>query len=126
MKICFPVEEFAGLQSTLFGHFGSAPRFLLVDTETREIRELSNADQDHAHGMCNPLRALGNVVVDAIVVGGIGAGALSGLRRAGIKVFQAQAPSVADNLACLAEAELPELTPEQVCGGHPDGQDCCH
>ena len=126
MKICFPVASNEGMDSPVFGHFGSAPRFVVVDTETRQMRELVNRDLHHAHGACSPLRALGGQEVDGIVVGGIGAGALMGLNRAGLKVYRAQGMTVADNLACLAQGALFELTADQVCGGHAHGHDCGH
>jgi len=47
MKICFPVKEDKGLSSTIFGHFGSAPMFLVVDSESGEVTPLINEDKDH-------------------------------------------------------------------------------
>lgn len=124
MKICIPVERNEGLESAVYGHFGSAPLFVVVDTESREVREIANRDLHHAHGSCSPLKAIGSEVVDAVVVGGIGAGALQGLNRAGLKVYQAQGVTVAENLACFHLGGLHELTPGQTCGGH--GGSCGH
>jgi predicted Fe-Mo cluster-binding NifX family protein len=118
MKICFPVERNEGLDSPVYAHFGSAPLFVVVDTETLVIRETGNRDLHHAHGACSPLKALGDEAVDAIVVGGIGAGALAGLNRAGLTVYRAIGATIADNLAMLVHVELPVLTPAGVCGGH--------
>lgn len=128
MKICFPVPEDEGLESKVYGHFGSAPMFVVVDTELREVRAVDNKDQHHGHGSCRPLKALGGEDVDAIVVGGIGAGALQGLNRAGLKVYQAQGATVADNISCLAQEDLPELMADQTCSGHGHGHShgCSH
>jgi predicted Fe-Mo cluster-binding NifX family protein len=130
MKVCFPVAQNHGLESRVFNHFGSAPIFLVVDSESRTVSEVVNRDLGHAHGACRPLRALGGAEVDAIAVGGIGAGALSGLKQAGLTVYQAQAGTIADNLECMARQELAELTMQQVCGGHGHehghGHDCSH
>jgi len=76
MKVCFPVQNNDGVQSMVFDHFGSAPMFLIVDTETRTLAVINNRDQHHAHGSCNPLKALDQQTVDAVIVGGIGGGAL--------------------------------------------------
>lgn len=122
MTICFPVIQNQGIQSEVYAHFGSAPMFLLVDSETQQVHEVINRDLHHAHGACKPLKALGGATVDAIVVGGIGGGALAGLQRAGLKVFLAQGETIADNLACLGEEDLPELTADQVCGAHGHSQ----
>jgi len=126
MKLCIPVERNEGLESPVYGHFGSAPLFVVVDTETSEVLEIINRDLHHAHGACSPLKALGGVEVDAIAVGGIGAGALMGLNRAGLKVYQALEGTIADNLAMMAQVELPELSADQACGGHGHGHGCAH
>ena len=118
MKICFPVSENKGLDSPVYNHFGSAPMFLLVDVEQRSVTEEVNRDVNHQHGACRPLRALGGQEVDAIVVGGIGGGALSGLNRAGYKVYQSATGTIAENLDLLLGQGLAELTPAQTCGGH--------
>lgn len=124
MKLCIPVERNEGMESLVYGHFGSAPMFVVVDTETREMREIVNRDLHHSQGACSPLKALGSEKVDAVVVGGIGMGALNGLNRAGLKVYQAQGLTVAENLTSFHLAALPELTPGQTCGGHSHG--CGH
>jgi len=74
LKICFPTENLQGLESVVFSHFGSAPGFVVVDTESNGIEEINNNDLHHAHGMCQPLKALGGLSVDAVAVGGIGMG----------------------------------------------------
>lgn len=134
MKICFPVQDNQGLSSNVFGHFGSAPQFVVVDSETREVGQVINRDLHHQHGSCSPLKALGGQAVDAIIVGGIGGGALAGLRRAGLKVFQAGAARLDDNLELLARNELNEIGDDMVCGahghehghGHGHGHGCAH
>lgn len=118
MKICFPTTSNEGLESSVYGHFGSAPMFLIIDTEAGTVTGQVNRDLVHAHGQCQPLRAMSGQEVDAIVVGGIGAGALRGLNRAGLKVYRSQGGKIADDLACLVQEGLEELTPDQVCGGH--------
>ena len=124
MKICFPVERNEGLESPVYGHFGSAPLFVVVDSDTQDVTEVNNRDLHHSHGACSPIKALGGQDVDAIVVGGIGGGALRGLSMAGLKVYRALGKTIADNFVCLSMGELPELTPDQVCGGH--GNACGH
>jgi predicted Fe-Mo cluster-binding NifX family protein len=126
MKICFPVETNEGMNSTVFGHFGSAPLFMLVDTDTNTIAPIQNQDQHHTHGSCNPMKALDNQQVDAIVVGGIGAGALTRLNQMGITVHRAQAESIQDNLAMFKAQSLPVLTTQGCCGGHSNDGKCAH
>jgi len=126
MKVCFPVASNEGLQSPVYNHFGSAPLFVVVDTDSGEVAEVINRDLHHAHGACSPVKALGGHAVDAVVVGGIGGGALNGLTRAGIRVFRAEAPSIAENVARLQDGGLPQWAPGQTCGGHGHGHGCSH
>ncbi|MEN6615618.1 MAG: NifB/NifX family molybdenum-iron cluster-binding protein [Syntrophorhabdus sp.] len=124
MNICFAVQKDEGIDSVVYGHFGSAPAFVVVNTVEENISTVTNRDRDHVHGACNPMKAIGDAVVDAVVVGGIGAGALTRLNAEGIKVFKAVENTIKGNLALFHENKLPELTINHTCGGH--GQGCAH
>ena len=126
MKICFPVTVANGIESEVYGHFGSAPAFVFVETESNAITALENSHSDHEHGACNPLKTIGNQNIDALVVSGIGYGALSKLHQAGIKVFQALAPTVQENITMLKAQNLPEFTLQNTCAGHGHGGGCGH
>jgi|GEM_PF-5690293 len=63
--------------------------------------------------------------MEAVVVGGIGMGALLGLRAAGIKVFRAAEGTVADAVRQVKAAELPEIDENGACAGH-GGDHSCH
>lgn len=58
MRICFPVEALEGLDSKVYEHFGSAPGFVIVDTDVNTVEEIDNGDLHHGPGMCQPLKAL--------------------------------------------------------------------
>ena len=126
MKICFPVQKDDGLDSAVYNHFGSAPIFVVVDTDNNSIASINNRDQHHTHGACNPMKALDHQKVDAIVVGGIGAGALSRLNDMGITVHRAQAETIASNMELFAAKNLPVLTLQGCCGGHSKDGGCAH
>ena len=126
VNICIPVTADRGLESPVSGHFGSAPIYMLVDLETRKANALANARAVHEHGACRPLDALAGHDVDAIVVGGIGAGALMKLQGAGIRVFRATAPTVAGCLDAFAKNEVEEIGPGGACGRHGHGHDDDH
>ena len=126
MKICFPVQEDEGIDSAVYNHFGSAPMFVVFDTDTNSFATINNRDQHHSHGACNPMKALDNQKVDAIVVGGIGAGALTRLNQMGIVVHRAQAATIRDNMAMFASQSLPALTLQGCCVGHSDDGGCAH
>jgi predicted Fe-Mo cluster-binding NifX family protein len=122
MNICIPVEQDLGLKSAVFGHFGSAPLFMIADTETGLCRAVVNSNEHHSHGMCQPLAALSNENLGAVVVSGIGGGALNKLHLAGIKVFRATPGTVEETLAAFRAGTLEEFAANQTCGGHQHGQ----
>jgi predicted Fe-Mo cluster-binding NifX family protein len=124
MKICFPVKEIADMDSEVYGHFGSAPAFILVDSLTEDVTVIENPDQNHSHGMCNPTGALEGQKVDAVVVGGIGGGALMKLNGAGIRVYRAAGKTVRDNMELFAANALPRFLPGHICSGHSGA--CAH
>lgn len=126
VNICIPVTADRGLESPVSGHFGSAPIFMLVDVETRQARALTNTRAVHEHGACRPLDALAGNEIDALVVGGIGAGALMKLQGAGIRVFRATAPTVAGCLDAFLRNEAEEIGPGGACGRHGHGHDEDH
>jgi len=126
MKVCFPVQTNEGLESRVHNHFGSAPAFVVVDMTTNALSTITNNDQHHAHGACNPIKALDNHKVHAIVVGGIGGGALSRLNQAGIRVYRAEASSIRENIDMFMSDRLQEYTLQQCCGGHAGGHECAH
>lgn len=128
MKVCFPVQNDQGIESAVYNHFGSAPVFVVIDTVANTVMSVSNRDQHHAHGACNPIKALDNQQVDAVIVGGIGGGALGKLNAMGIAVHRAQGATIRENLALLQANSLPLLTLQGCCGGHGHGHGggCSH
>jgi predicted Fe-Mo cluster-binding NifX family protein len=125
MKICFPAETLQGMNSVVYGHFGSAPGFVIVDTQDMSAEEIQNGDLHHAHGMCQPLKALGGKAVDAVVVAGIGMGAMMGLQAQGITVYRAVQGTVRQNVELIQEQKLPQFEAKFTCAGHAGGG-CAH
>ena len=125
MKVCFAVQKDDGVESVVYGHFGSAPAFIMVDTDVDGTETVNNRDLNHVHGACNPIQAIGGLKPDAVVVGGIGAGAITRLNAEGVKVYRAAAETVKQNLDLLKESKLPELSVQNACGGHTQGQGGC-
>jgi predicted Fe-Mo cluster-binding NifX family protein len=121
MKLCIPVTRNEGLASPVCAHFGSAPLFLVVDTESGDCRAIANGNQHHAHGMCQPLAVLAGEPMDAIAVGGIGMGALSKLQAVGLRVYLAEQTTVTATLASLKSGTLAEIDPGRACSGHGHG-----
>ena len=125
MKIAFPTQEDKNIESPVYSHFGSARFFIIVDAETGEQETLYNHDLNHAHGRCQPLVALGGRTVDAVVVGGIGSGALKKLAEEGVKTYRAVEGTVSENLSLIKNGKLPEFSPAHTCKGHRHGIGGC-
>ena len=118
MKICIPVEKNEGLNSAVYGHFGSAPCFAVYDALTGELEFLDNANENHEHGRCNPVGSFDGKSIEAVVVGGIGLRALEKLNSAGIKVYRASAPVLKDQLGNIKKNDLAEIKAEDSCREH--------
>jgi predicted Fe-Mo cluster-binding NifX family protein len=118
MKVGFAVQGNEGLESKVYDHFGSAPAFIIVDTEEKDLLTVNNRDLHHVHGACNPIMALDGKSVDAMVVGGIGAGAINKFNAMGIKVYAAAAPTVKENLELLGQNKLEQLSLNNACRAH--------
>ena len=126
MIICFPVKDNQGLESKVYEHFGSAPFFILFDSNNEQVAAIANHNLEHIHGACNPARALNGHSVDVVVVTDIGAGALSKLQQLNIRAFQSQAPTIKENIVLLHNQSLPEFSLQYACKGHGHGGGCCH
>jgi predicted Fe-Mo cluster-binding NifX family protein len=72
------------------------------------------------------LKALNGRQVDAVIVGGIGGGALRKLLLEGIKTYRAAQSSVRENLELLTSGKLAVFNSDQRCAGHGIGDSCAH
>ena len=129
MKICIPTKDDRGPEAEPFGHFGSAPFFTLVDTETGEIEVVANSNPHHRHGTCHPLSQLWDRELDAIVCQGIGRRAFATLKNEGVDVMVASEGNVTDILVAVQAGTLKPLAAEEACHGrhaHPHGHDHSH
>ncbi|ATD56036.1 NifB/NifX family molybdenum-iron cluster-binding protein [Clostridium chauvoei] len=122
MRICFPVKSNEGIESIPYGHFGTAPMFVIYDSEKNELSTIGNGDLNHEHGKCQPIKALAGEIVDAVVVGGIGQGAIVKLNSLGIKVYKAIAGTIDENIKALNDSKLHEFSMSHTC--NHDG--CSH
>jgi predicted Fe-Mo cluster-binding NifX family protein len=69
--------------------------------------------------------ALAGHTIDAVIVGGIGAGALAKLQAMGARVYRATGRSVSEVLDAFEGGGLQEITPEAACGHHRHGVHDC-
>ena len=122
MKICIPTMDDRGKDGLPSDHFGSAPFFTFVDTETEEYEVVRTGGASHVHGACQPLKFLGSRPVDAIVCRGLGRRAFSRLDDAGVRVFVTLEKNAEATVTALEDGRLQALTSEGACHGHSGGQ----
>jgi len=118
MKLCIPTETNEGKKARVYGHFGSAPYFTIVDTDKDNVEIIDNVNQHHSHGACHPMGALTGKEIDAVVTGGMGARAVQKLNEGGIKVLGAVAGTVEEVVAQFKTKQLKEITIESACARH--------
>ncbi len=118
MRLCIPTEDKDGMKAKIHGHFGSAPYFTVYDTEKKLLEVIDNTNAHHSHGMCHPLGVLGPSKIDAVVTRGMGAHAVQKLRESNIKIYRADAGTVAETIKMQAEGKLEEMTEKDACAGH--------
>ena len=131
MKLCFPVITAEGLDSTIYGHFASAPWFLIVDSGNMQTYVIANCDENNLYGGCNPFMALRDRKLDGIVVGGIGDDAIRTMNMCGFRVYQANSASVRENVELfeqqiLTEVELQNSHLQGSCTDHEGERTCGH
>ncbi|MGO9145603.1 MAG: NifB/NifX family molybdenum-iron cluster-binding protein [Desulfomonilia bacterium] len=119
MNICIPIEKNEGLNSGVYGHFGSAPYFAIYNTDSKNLELVNNGDMNHAHGQCNPIGALAGKSVDILVTGGIGARAIEKLGAMGIRVCLISTEGTVQDVIRSHETNaLREIQSGQGCNHH--------
>jgi predicted Fe-Mo cluster-binding NifX family protein len=117
MRLCIPTDSNRGLDAAISGHFGSAPYFTLVESDTGSVEVVSNRHAHHAPGTCEAARGLPAHGVGAVVCLGLGRRALDGLRQIGIEVFVTEAGYARAALEAFRSGCVMALSSEEACRG---------
>lgn len=133
MRICLPTEAPGGPTAALSGHFGSAPTFTLMDTDSGTVEVLENSGphnaghhhtggHEHGHhhgehggGGCRSARLVAGQGIDAVICGSIGRNAMKALGEA--KFYAANGGTVTELVTQLSNGTLQEHT-EGCAGRH--------
>jgi predicted Fe-Mo cluster-binding NifX family protein len=118
MKICLPVGDNNGVDSIVFGHFGSAPFFAVFDTESQSVVLVNNNESEHEHGSCMPVDALRKLKAEAVLCKGMSMRAANLLIEAGIKPYLVDAETVADAINAYKSMNVKLLDARNACQGH--------
>jgi predicted Fe-Mo cluster-binding NifX family protein len=108
MKACITATG-TGLESEVDPRFGRAAHLLLVDLETRALREIEQATgASHGAGV-QAAQAVVRARAEAVVTGRIGPRAFEVLDAAGIPVYLTTAPTVTEAIRQLAGNRLERI-----------------
>jgi len=119
MKFAIPTENRNGLQSNVYGHFGSAPFYAFYNSMDENLEFVDNSNKVHEHGQCQPIDALSEKKVEAVICNGMGIRAVNNLNALGIKVYSVkEAPTIEDLVLMVKEGALKELLPANACQQH--------
>ncbi len=120
MKIAITYEN-----GEVFGHFGHTEQFKLYNIESGRIVSAEIVDTNGSgHGALAGF--LSNHNVDALICGGIGAGAQNALAQSGIKLYAGVTGSADAAAISFAEGKL-KFEPNANCDHHEHhGDDCGH
>lgn len=117
MRVCIPTTSEAGLRARLSSHFGKAPFYTVVDTDSWEIEVIPNGNTHHAHGHCNPVGSLRDARVEAVLCAGLGRNALARWLEAGVPVYLSGHVEVDGTLRSFLAGDLQAMTSLEACHG---------
>jgi predicted Fe-Mo cluster-binding NifX family protein len=127
MRACIPIVDDQGFDSRVHPHFGSAPMFLAVDTESWASQTVPNVEGPR-HGRCHRLGLVADEKIEAVIVIGIGPGALERLRSAQVRMYHTTRSTARAALDGIGSGRLApafgEPDPDHASGchgGHGDG-----
>ncbi|NIP83283.1 MAG: hypothetical protein GWM90_30290 [Gemmatimonadetes bacterium] len=115
MKLCIPTTSDEGLAAPVSGHFGRAPFYSFVDTESGAVDAVPNPGHEAVHP---PDLVLGHTP-GAVAVRGMGRGAYRRLSERGVRVLATGERDVESTLRAYRAGELKELDESELhAGGH--------
>lgn len=117
MKVCIPTMGRSGMDDIVSEHFGRAPTFTLIDSETDEVKIIDNRSE-HMGGMGKPPEHLAKEGVEVMLCSGLGPRAISMFENFGIEVLVGASGTVRDTLRMWQEGHLQMATDANACKQH--------
>ncbi|MFZ2500132.1 NifB/NifX family molybdenum-iron cluster-binding protein [Methanosarcina sp.] len=117
MKVSIPTRDENGMNGIVEQHFGKAPTYTIIDTETEEVTIIAN-DSEHTGGVGLPPEYLHKNGVDIMLCGGLGVKAVRMFESYGIKVFVGAGSTVRDTFEAWKAGKLQKATTENSCTEH--------
>jgi predicted Fe-Mo cluster-binding NifX family protein len=119
-------ETDTGLESSVCGHFGHTPFFLVAYVaDGKIVTSKVITSPGHGEGGCSMPGFIQGLGAKALVVGGLGGGAAARLDSMGIEVIGGVSGKAGDALSALVAGNL--TSGDSTCHGHGgDGHVCSH
>lgn len=117
MKVCVPTKDEKGFEGAVEQHFGKAPTYTIMDTETRNVSVIPN-QSEHMGGVGLPPEYLSKNGVDIMLCAGLGFKALQMFESLGIEVFVGASGTVEDAIAAWEAGKLQVAGAENSCKEH--------
>lgn len=125
MKVCVPTGDDSGIEGIVEQHFGKAPTYTIMDTDTGEVYVIPN-ESDHMGGVGLPPEYLHKNGVEIMLCAGLGYKALRMFESYGVRVFVGAKGTVKDTLTAWETGLLKSATSENVCAEHGHEHAHCH
>jgi predicted Fe-Mo cluster-binding NifX family protein len=117
MKVCVPTMGNKGMDELVSEHFGRAPTFTVVDTDTKKVEVLKNVSE-HMGGSGVPPEHLSKAGVKIMLSSGMGPRAITMFQQFGIEVYFGACGTVRETIELWKGGKLPPATQEGACQEH--------
>lgn len=124
MRACVPTTDDAGLDAQRSDHFGRAPYYTIVDTETGDVETVTNESR-HRGGSKMPPTFVAEHDVDAVLVDHVGKPGMELFEEYGIDVLHTDESTVEAAVERFEAGDLEELglaDAHSHGGGHGHGK----
>jgi predicted Fe-Mo cluster-binding NifX family protein len=117
MKVGIPTLGNLGLEEKVSPHFGRAPTFTIVDTETGEVSVVPNTSE-HMGGSGKPPEQLVRAGAHVMLCSGLGPRAIRMFEQHGVEVYVGASGTVREAINRWKAGELQEATDKNACERH--------
>lgn len=117
MKVCIPTRDNNGMEGTVEQHFGKAPSYTILDTDSGEVLVIPNTSE-HMGGVELPPELLSKYGVDIMLCAGLGYRAVKMFESYGIDVFVGAEGTVQDTIEAWKANKLRSASAENTCAEH--------
>jgi predicted Fe-Mo cluster-binding NifX family protein len=117
MKVCLPTTGKGGLDDHVSEHFGRSATFTVVDTDSEQVRIVSNTSE-HMGGTGKPPELIAQTGAQVLICSGLGPMAIDMLGSFGIQVYVGASGSVKDAIKMWKDGLLESASERNACKDH--------